>query len=331
MDSRQSIQAVKLQICFSPTNFIDLKTGRWKSARDEIAFAASLGADYINLWVWASSLFYSPQRFDKLNPTAEAFYRDCIVECRRRNLGIIGKLGAWNLPYWAGRQGIPEIGSPVYKVQLDAHNQIARTLNREFELDGWMVGNEPQVESTLYGWHPTDPGAKRHPPEDTIQIAIDRTRAVAPEFDGLRIGYAMEGIGSLKVPYLSPYRATEMYWEATSDLLDFAGINAYPPVRYTAPTDWNYARHYDDLCESAPLWPSEQGIARRWINSQQRRSWVEGLIANTPRWSNIFSYFMLTDTFDDNWGLIKRDGSVDEVADLLKERFYTREKFHAVK
>jgi hypothetical protein len=140
----------------------------------------------------------------------------------------------------------------------------------------------------------------------------------------------MEGIGSLKIPYLSPYQATQKYWEETSDLLDFAGINAYPPVRYTAPTDWNYARHYDELNDIAPLWPSEQGIARSWINYSARWGWVEGLIANTPRWSGIFSYFMLTDTFNDNWGLIKRNGSVDEVADLLRETFYRRKKFHAV-
>ena len=323
---------MRLQICFSPTNFMDLKAGRWKSAKREIAFAVSLGADYINLWVWASSLFYNTFSLSKFNPTAEAFYRDCIVECRRRNLGIIGKLGCWNLPYWVQPQsGVPEIGSSVYQAQLNAQRQMARTLNRELQLDGWMVGNEPQVEATKYGWHPEDPGAERHPPEDTIQIAIDKTRAVAPEFDGLRIGYAMEGIGSLKIPYLSPYKATEMYWEATGGLLDFAGINAYPPVRYRAPSNINYARPYDDLNDIAPLWPSEQGIARSWTqNNLQRLLWVEDLIEHTERWSGIFSYFMLSDTFDDNWGLIRRDGATDNVGELLREQFYKREYFHSV-
>jgi hypothetical protein len=330
---------VKLQICFSPSRFIDLKAGKWKSAREEIAFARSLGASYINLWVWQSVLFYDhygfDSDFDRFNPTAEAFYRDCIVECRRRNLGIIGKLGNWNLPHWISAEpGIVDIDSPAYPAQLKIHQRFARTLNRELQLDGWMVGNEPQIEGTKYGWHPSDPRAEYHTPEDCIQIAIDKTRAVAPELDGIRIGYAMEGIGSLKIPFISAYQATERYWEATSDLLDYAGINAYPTSTYRAPTESNYARKYDDLCEIAPLWPSEQGIAREWTqSSQQRWNWVESLIAHTPTWSNIFSKFRLTanQSTGDNWGLLRRDGSVDGVADLLRETFYRREKFHAVK
>jgi hypothetical protein len=307
-------------------------TGRWKSAKEEIEFAANLGADTINLWVWASALFYNSHDYSKFNFTAEAFYRDCITECRRRNLGIIGKLGHWDLPNWVSSvAGVPEIGSPVYKVHLDAHKKLCRTLNREFQLDGWMVGNEPQIEGTKYGYHPSDPQAEYHTPEDCIQIAIDRTRAVAPEFDGLRIGYAMEGIGSLKLPHISTYQATETYWEATSDLLDFAGINAYPTTTWSEPSEWNYARHYDSLNDIAPLWPSEQGIARSWTyNDLQRLLWTEDLIEHTERWSSIFSYFMLCDTFDDNWGLIKRDGSVDKASELLREWFYRRKYFHSV-
>jgi hypothetical protein len=326
---------VKLQICFSPSNYIDLKKGEWKSAREEIAFAKSLGASYINLWVWQSVLFWNEEPIvNAVNPTAEAFYQDCIVECRRRNLGIIGKLGNWNLPWWSKEEaGIPDIGSNQYQAQLHDHAALARILNRELQLDGWMVGNEPQIEGTKYGWHPSDPQAEYHTPEDCIQIAIDKTRAVAPEFDGIRIGYAMEGIGSLKIPFMSAYQATQTYWDACSDLLDYAGINAYPTSTYWEPTEGNYARKYDDLCEIAPLWPSEQGIARSWVRStQQRWNWVEALIAHTPTWSDIFSYFRLTasESTGDNWGLLGRDGSVDEVADLLREKFYKREKFHAV-
>ena len=320
---------MKLQICFSPSRFIDLKAGRWKSAKEEIAFADSLGADYINLWVWSSVLFWNTD-WDELNPTAEAFYKDCIVECRRRNLGIIGKLGNWNLPYWAKAEvGVPEVGSGLYIRQLASHRHIARTLNRELQLDGWVVGNEPRIEGTLYGWHPADPQARRHTDEDAIQIAIDKTRAVAPEFDGLRIGYSLEGI-DLPPPHRTTTWALAMYWAGTSDLLDYAGINAYPTTISRAPSVWNYEQPYAELCEIAPLWPSEQGIAREWVSgNQQRWVWTERLMDHTT-WSDVFSYFMLTDTFDDNWGLIKQDGSVDPVAELLRGEFYRREYFHSV-
>ncbi len=301
---------LSLQFAFTPNRFIDIKNDKWKSTVEELTYAKSLGASRMNIWFLVGELFHKTGSFDTLNPEAEACYQDLIEHCNRLEMGVVGKIGHWNIPWWFdSKQGVPRKGTLDYTRHLHAHEKIAEKLVGTFACDAWMCGNETLIESRLYGHAPGD--LATWPAVEAIEFAIDKTNVVAPIFSDngrIVIGYCMEGMKFTKDMLLT-------YWDGCGEHLDYMGVNAYMG-RVARPSYNNYARYYGDLAEIVSLWPSEQNIPRAWYNGTL---WLEDMISLTPYFSKIFSYFVLTEIrdSDQNWCLIYGDGQVDEHREAL--------------
>ncbi len=309
---------MKSQICYNPASLIPL-TGDDDVTKvtEDLWLVKALGFDGIHLWVGPHLLFNRTFSVHKFHPVAFKAYQQILAFAYDHDLEVTAKVPLWNLPWWydatEGIRNPTELrflkeDSSIYAEMIVRMMEVMPTIKT------WTIGNEPQINGTLYG---EKPGLKQphHTPTDLVEIITLIINLVHEHdrkpFRVELLGPALEPLGVSRFGLLEPGDFLELLWPRISRYCVGMSINSYPPVldgkRIWGP---DYFRVYRELMYRFPdvkFVPSEQGVHMNWTANEFWR--LRELVQVSMTTFNLFSYFILyVPTIGNSFSLVTPDG-----------------------
>ncbi len=308
----------KAQVCFNPGSFIPLKDENLAeidltNVTAYLWMVKELGFDGLHLWTDPNRVFNRTFTSDECHPVVIEAYNKILKLMYEKGLEVTAKIPFYAMPWWWDQQqGIRNPTDPKFLEDIRLYSQMIVKMMEVFPtIKTWTIGNEPQIEGSLYG-HPPGLNQPHHTLENLAIISSQILYLVNEQkpFWVELVGPAIVGLGVSGVGLAEPNEWLDILWPKISDSVSKISINAYPPeIDGKVLYGFDYYQAYSKLLREFPditFVPSEQAIRADKTPSELWR--LRELVGVSMKTFGFFSYFHLYSKIGINFALVNPDG-----------------------